>query len=50
VEAATGADLGSSRYSGKGRGKRKRKHPQLTDLRERANTSRARIGKKVFAK
>nr|XP_020032855.1 UV-stimulated scaffold protein A isoform X3 [Castor canadensis] len=48
VEAATGADLGSSRYSGKGRGKRKRKHPQLTDLRERANTSRARIGKKVF--
>ncbi|XP_069877761.1 UV-stimulated scaffold protein A [Dipodomys merriami] len=49
VEAATGADLGSSRYSKKGKGKRK-KHPNLTDLRERANTARARIGKKVFAK
>ncbi|KAM4854197.1 UV-stimulated scaffold protein A [Thomomys bottae] len=51
VEAATGADLGSSRYSGKGKGKKKKKkHPNLTDLRERANTARARIGKKVFAK
>ncbi|KAM4811977.1 UV-stimulated scaffold protein A isoform X2 [Urocitellus parryii] len=49
VEAATGADLGSSRYSRKGKGKRK-KHPNLTDLRERANTSRARLRKKVFAK
>ncbi|XP_048220775.1 UV-stimulated scaffold protein A isoform X2 [Perognathus longimembris pacificus] len=49
VEAATGADLGSSRYSKKGKGKKK-KHPNLTDLRERANTARARIGKKVFAK
>ncbi|XP_040148786.2 UV-stimulated scaffold protein A isoform X3 [Ictidomys tridecemlineatus] len=49
VEAATGADLGSSRYSQKGKGKRK-KHPNLTDLRERANTSRARLRKKVFAK
>ncbi|KAG3277078.1 UV stimulated scaffold protein A, transcript variant X2 [Ictidomys tridecemlineatus] len=49
VEAATGADLGSSRYSQKGKGKRK-KHPNLTDLRERANTSRACLRKKVFAK
>ncbi|XP_047423134.1 UV-stimulated scaffold protein A isoform X3 [Sciurus carolinensis] len=49
VEAATGADLGSSRYSRKGRGTKK-KHPKLTDLRERANTSRARLRKKVFAK
>lgn len=49
VEAATGVDLGSSRYSKKGKGKKK-KHPNLTDLRERANTSRARLEKKVFAK
>ncbi|GAB1289545.1 UV-stimulated scaffold protein A [Apodemus speciosus] len=49
VEAATGVDLGSSRYSKKGKGKKK-KHPNLTDLRERANTARARLEKKVFAK
>lgn len=49
VEAATGVDLGSSKYSKKGKGK-KRKHPNLTDLRERANTTRARLEKKVFAK
>ncbi|XP_013208798.1 UV-stimulated scaffold protein A isoform X2 [Microtus ochrogaster] len=49
VEAATGVDLGSSKYSKKGKGKKK-KHPNLTDLRERANTSRARLEKKVFAK
>nr|XP_045017583.1 UV-stimulated scaffold protein A isoform X1 [Jaculus jaculus]XP_045017584.1 UV-stimulated scaffold protein A isoform X1 [Jaculus jaculus] len=49
VEAATGVDLGSSRYSRKGKGK-KRKHPNLTDLRECANTARARLEKKVFAK
>lgn len=50
VEAATGVDLGSSRYSKKGKGKKKKKHPNLTDLRERANTARARLEKKVFAK
>ncbi|XP_036057223.1 UV-stimulated scaffold protein A isoform X1 [Onychomys torridus] len=49
VEAATGVDLGSSKYGKKGKGKKK-KHPNLTDLRERANTSRARLEKKVFAK
>lgn len=49
VEAATGVDLGSSKYSKKGKGKKK-KHPNLTDLRERANTARARLEKKVFAK
>ncbi|XP_051021193.1 UV-stimulated scaffold protein A [Acomys russatus] len=49
VEAATGVDLGSSKYSKKGKG-RKKKHPNLTDLRERANTARARLEKKVFAK
>ncbi|XP_060089546.1 UV-stimulated scaffold protein A [Heteronotia binoei] len=52
VEAATGADLGSSRYSGKGgrnKGKKK-KYPNLTDLKQQANTSRSRLGKKVFDK
>ncbi|XP_010639985.1 UV-stimulated scaffold protein A isoform X3 [Fukomys damarensis] len=49
VEAATGTDLGSARYGGKGKGKR-RKYPKLTDLRAQASTSRARLGKKVFAK
>uniref|UniRef100_A0A452TJ35 UV-stimulated scaffold protein A n=1 Tax=Ursus maritimus TaxID=29073 RepID=A0A452TJ35_URSMA len=49
VEAATGVDLGSSRSSGRGKGKR-RKHPGLTDLKQQANTARARIAKKVFAK
>ncbi|XP_053433772.1 UV-stimulated scaffold protein A isoform X2 [Nycticebus coucang] len=48
VEAGTGVDLGSSRCRGKG--KRKKKYPNLTDLRAQANTARARIGKKVFAK
>nr|XP_012638821.1 UV-stimulated scaffold protein A isoform X2 [Microcebus murinus] len=49
VEAATGMDLGSSRYCRKGKGK-KRKYPNLTDLKAQADTARARIGKKVFAK
>ncbi|XP_074086064.1 UV-stimulated scaffold protein A isoform X2 [Macrotis lagotis] len=54
VEAATGVDLGSARYSkkgmeGKSKGKKK-KYPNLTDLKQQDNTSRARIGKKVFEK
>ncbi|XP_077200146.1 UV-stimulated scaffold protein A isoform X2 [Paroedura picta] len=52
VEAATGVDLGSSRYCGKGgksKGKKK-KYPNLTDLKQQANTSRSRLGKKVFDK
>ncbi|XP_066505732.1 UV-stimulated scaffold protein A isoform X2 [Hoplias malabaricus] len=55
IEAATGEDLGSSRTygkgkkSGKGKGK-KRKHPNLTDLKQTANTSRSRLEKKVFNK
>ncbi|XP_043368606.1 UV-stimulated scaffold protein A isoform X2 [Dermochelys coriacea] len=54
VEAATGVDLGSSRYSGKGKGGKnkgkKRKYPNLTDLKQEANTSRSRLEKKVFKK
>ncbi|XP_062964848.1 UV-stimulated scaffold protein A isoform X2 [Cynocephalus volans] len=50
VEAATGEDLGSSRLGRKGRTKRRRQHPHLTDLTQQADTARARLGKKVFAK
>lgn len=55
IEAATGEDLGSSktygkgRKTGKGKGKR-RKHPNLTDLKQTANTARSRLEKKVFNK
>uniref|UniRef100_K7FDL1 UV-stimulated scaffold protein A n=1 Tax=Pelodiscus sinensis TaxID=13735 RepID=K7FDL1_PELSI len=54
IEAATGVDLGSSRYSGKGKGgkkkRKKRKYPNLIDLKQEANTSRSRLEKKVFNK
>ncbi|KAI4887891.1 hypothetical protein NFI96_012470 [Prochilodus magdalenae] len=55
IEAATGEDLGSSRMYGKGKkggkGKgKKKKHPNLTDLKQTANTSRSRLEKKVFNK
>nr|XP_030732522.1 UV-stimulated scaffold protein A isoform X2 [Globicephala melas]XP_030732523.1 UV-stimulated scaffold protein A isoform X2 [Globicephala melas] len=46
VEAATGVHLGSSRPGGKGR----RRRSGLTDLKRQADTARARIAKKVFAK
>ncbi|KAJ8783499.1 hypothetical protein J1605_009204 [Eschrichtius robustus] len=46
VEAATGVDLGSSGPGGKGR----RRRSGLTDLKRQADTARARIAKKVFAK
>ncbi|TRY81337.1 hypothetical protein DNTS_029763 [Danionella cerebrum] len=54
IEAATGEDLGSSKTFGKGKkgGKRKskKKYPNLTDLKQQANTSRSRLEKKVFNK
>ncbi|KAI5624773.1 UV-stimulated scaffold protein A [Silurus asotus] len=55
IEAATGEDLGSSKTYGKGKkggkGKgKKRKYPNLTDLKQTANTSRSRLEKKVFNK
>ncbi|NXX87787.1 UVSSA protein, partial [Centropus bengalensis] len=52
VEAATGLDLGSSKNNGKeGKKKgKKRKYPNLTDLKQQANTSRSRLEKKVFNK
>ncbi|CAH2299584.1 UV-stimulated scaffold A [Pelobates cultripes] len=51
IEQATGEDLGSSRYTGKGKiakKKGKKKYPNLTDLKQKANTSRSRLEKKVF--
>ncbi|XP_070607508.1 UV-stimulated scaffold protein A [Erythrolamprus reginae] len=56
VEAATGADLGSSHFDRKAKGekkkgkKTKKKYPNLTDLKQKANTSRSRLGKRVFNK
>ncbi|XP_072192161.1 UV-stimulated scaffold protein A [Excalfactoria chinensis] len=51
VEAATGVDLGSSKIKGKGGKKKgKRKYPNLTDLKQQANTSRSRLEKIVFNK
>ncbi|XP_065105289.2 UV-stimulated scaffold protein A [Paramisgurnus dabryanus] len=54
IEAATGEDLGSSKTFGKGKkgskGKSKKKYPNLTDLKQSANTSRSRLEKKVFNK
>ncbi|XP_048471757.1 UV-stimulated scaffold protein A isoform X2 [Rhincodon typus] len=52
IEAATGVDLGSSKYDRKdkkGKGK-KRKYPNLTDLRQQSNTSRSRLEKRVLNK
>ncbi|XP_067885665.1 UV-stimulated scaffold protein A isoform X2 [Heterodontus francisci] len=52
IEAATGVDLGSSkcdRKGKKGKGKKK-KYPNLTDLKQQSNTSRSRLEKRVFNK
>lgn len=52
IEAATGVDLGSSKIYGKeGKKKgKKKKYPNLTDLKQQADTSRSRLEKKVFNK
>ncbi|KAM9580431.1 UV-stimulated scaffold protein A [Guaruba guarouba] len=52
IEAATGVDLGSSKINGKDGKKKgkKKKYPNLTDLKQQANTSRSRLEKKVFNK
>ncbi|XP_073342940.1 UV-stimulated scaffold protein A [Pagrus major] len=49
IEAATGEDLGSDRVHKKGKGKKK-KFPNLSDLKQTANTARSRLEKKVFNK
>ncbi|XP_072262684.1 UV-stimulated scaffold protein A [Pyxicephalus adspersus] len=49
IEQATGEDLGSSRIAGKSKKKgKKKKYPNLTDLKQEANTTRFRLEKKVF--
>ncbi|KAG8591201.1 hypothetical protein GDO81_000082 [Engystomops pustulosus] len=50
IEQATGQDLGSSKCHKKGQKKKgkKTKYPNLTDLKQKANTSRSRLEKKVF--
>ncbi|XP_028657426.2 UV-stimulated scaffold protein A isoform X2 [Erpetoichthys calabaricus] len=53
IEAATGVDLGSAKNFGKGKGSgkaKKRKYPNLTDLKKRSNTTRSRLEKRVFNK
>lgn len=47
IEAATGENLGSDRVGKKGK---KKKYPNLSDLKQSANTSRYRLEKKVFNK
>ncbi|CAF95407.1 unnamed protein product, partial [Tetraodon nigroviridis] len=49
IEAATGENLGSDRVSKKGKGKKK-KYPNLSDLKQSSSTSRSRLEKKVFNK
>lgn len=49
IEAATGEDLGSNRLGGKKKGKKK-KYPNLSDLKQSSNTSRSRLERKVFNK
>ncbi|XP_068596416.1 UV-stimulated scaffold protein A isoform X2 [Brachionichthys hirsutus] len=49
IEAATGENLGSDRLLRKGKGKKK-KYPNLSDLKKSTNTSRSRLEKKVFNK
>ncbi|CAN2388413.1 transcription-coupled nucleotide-excision repair [Pristimantis euphronides] len=48
IEQATGEDLGSSRCHQKKKKGKKKKYPNLTDLKQKANTSRSRLEKKVF--
>ncbi|XP_074529376.1 UV-stimulated scaffold protein A isoform X2 [Halichoeres trimaculatus] len=49
IEAATGEDLGSDRVGKKKKGKKK-KYPNLSDLKQKANTARSRLERKVFNK
>lgn len=49
IEAATGENLGSDRVSKKGKGKKK-KYPNLSDLKQSSSTSRSRLEKKIFNK
>uniref|UniRef100_A0A665VHK6 UV-stimulated scaffold protein A n=1 Tax=Echeneis naucrates TaxID=173247 RepID=A0A665VHK6_ECHNA len=46
IEVTTGQNLGSDRVAKKGKGKKK--FPNLSDLKQRANTPRSRLQRKVF--
>ncbi|XP_068451079.1 UV-stimulated scaffold protein A isoform X2 [Clinocottus analis] len=50
IEAATGENLGSDSVGKKGKGKKKKKYPNLSDLKQSANTARSRLEKKVLNK
>lgn len=50
IEAATGVDLGSSKCTNKKVKGKKKKYPNLTDLKQHSNTSRSRLEKKVLNK
>ncbi|XP_047441325.1 UV-stimulated scaffold protein A isoform X2 [Mugil cephalus] len=50
IEAATGEDLGSDRVGNKKRQGKRKKYPNLSDLKQSTNTSRSRLQKKVFNK
>ncbi|XP_031696383.1 UV-stimulated scaffold protein A-like, partial [Anarrhichthys ocellatus] len=50
IEAATGENLGSNRVDKKGKGRKKKKYPNLSDLKHGANTARSRLEKKVLNK
>ncbi|XP_017162593.1 UV-stimulated scaffold protein A-like [Poecilia reticulata] len=50
IEAATGEDLGSSRVRDKKWKGKKKKYPNLSDLKQSSNTSRSRLERKVFNK
>ncbi|XP_072252394.1 UV-stimulated scaffold protein A isoform X2 [Leuresthes tenuis] len=50
IEAATGVDLGSDRLCGEKRKRKKKKYPNLSDLKQSSNTSRSRLERKVFNK
>lgn len=49
IEATTGENLGSDRVGKKRKG-RKKKYPNLSDLKHSANTARSRLEKKVLNK
>lgn len=49
IEAATGENLGSDQVSKIGKGKKK-KYPNLSDLKQSSSTSQSRLEKKIFNK
>ncbi|XP_077433949.1 UV-stimulated scaffold protein A isoform X2 [Vanacampus margaritifer] len=50
IEIETGQNLGSDRMDKRGKRKKKNKYPNLSNLKDSANTSRARLEKRIFNK